>query len=133
MVIVDTSVIFKWFDTSEDNREQAIDLLIQHLSNKEVITTSDLLLYEITNAWSTKSKLPNSRIRMNLTRLEKYALNIAAVNFRLLDKAFTLSRKYSISVYDASYAVLAQEKQCIFITADRKLVEKLNLSFIKLL
>lgn len=133
MVIVDTSVIFKWFDTSEDNREQAIDLLIQHLSNKEVITTSDLLLYEITNAWSTKSKLPHSRIRMNLTRLEKYALNIAAVNFRLLDKASTLSRKYSISVYDASYAVLAQEKQCTLITADRKLVEKLNLSFIKLL
>jgi len=43
-----------------------------------------------------------------------------------------LSRLYKVSVYDASYVVLAKSLGADFITADEKLVGKMkNLEFVK--
>lgn len=131
MVIIDTSVVFKWFDESEPLRPQAKVLLDNHLSGLNKIFIPDLLLYEAANAWSTKTKLTTGEITDNLAGLEKYALNITAVNFGLLRKAAAFSKKYHVSVYDATYAVLAKEKKSRLITADNKFVSQVSLPFVK--
>src|SRR3989344_8786293 len=111
MVIIDTSVVFKWFSADEDNRQLAEKILEKHLLGQNQIIIPDLLLYEITNAWCTKTKIDVSVIRKNLLALKKYSLNITPVNFDLLKRACELSAKYKVSVYDAIYAVLAKEKK----------------------
>lgn len=131
MVVVDASVIYKWFDKSEENRDLAIQILEDHLSGENKIIILDLTLYELSNAWSTKSKLPLPKIKINLWDLQKYNLEIESVTFDLLNKTMEMAKEYGISVYDASYIVLAKEQKCNLITADEKLVSRVNLLYVK--
>ena len=131
MIIIDSSIIFKWFDTSEEFYLQARVLLRQHLSKNYEILIPALLLYEITNAWATKTNLDEKDIKDNLDRLEKYSLKIISTNFEQLKKAAKFSKKYQVSVYDAIFTVIAEEKKCDLITADDKFANKVNLPFVK--
>lgn len=131
MVIVDASIVFKWFDANEQLHAVAQALLKRHLSGEEEILVPNLLLYEVTNAWVTKTRLGQEEISDNLTRLEKYKLNIAPVDFKLLHSISRFSKNYGISAYDATYAILAQEREYDLITADDKFANKVKLSFVK--
>lgn len=130
MVIIDTSVAYKFF-TSEENQEQALNILQKHKQGDEVIMIPDLLLYEIANAWSTKTSISPSQIDINLNDLKEANFKIAVVDFELITEVIDLSRKYKISVYDACYAALAKKNDCILITADDKFADKVNLPFVK--
>src|SRR3989338_545149 len=131
MIIIDSSVIFKWFNATEEFHLQAKALLKQHLLKNNEILIPTLLLYEITNAWATKTKLDEKDIKDKLKRLEKYSLKMIPINFTLLKTAAGFSKKYRVSVYDATYAVIAEEKKCDLITADDKFADKINLQFVK--
>lgn len=133
MIVIDSSVVFKWFDETEEGSAQALQILHDHLSKNNDIFVPGLILYEVTNAWSTKSVLKFEEIIGNLKLLKKYSLKIKEVDFNILEKAISISKKYKVSVYDAVYAVLAKEKKCLLITADKKFAEKVNFSFVKLL
>jgi len=130
MVIIDTSVVYKWFTTTEEKREEAKEFLVHHLNNIEPIWVPDLLLYEIVNAWTTKTVLTKREVNDNISLLQTYELTIIPSTFRLLIKASDLAKKYAISVYDAVYIALAEENRCAVITADEKLIKKVNLPFV---
>lgn len=131
MVVLDTSVIFKWFSTNEDNEDKALSLLSAHQDQKNIILVPNLLLYELANAWATKASLPLASIKTFLKDLQDANLKIETVNFKLLEKAAIIAKKYKTSLYDAVYIALAKQKKCQLITADEKLVEKVKLPFIK--
>lgn len=132
MVVIDTSIAYKWFSTKkEENLSQALKLLKAHLSKKEELIAPDILIYELTNAWATKTKLPIEKIKVFLKDFEEIGIRIEAISFELIDKAIKFAKDYQVSVYDASYAVLAQKKKCNYITADFKFKNKVNLPFIK--
>ena len=132
MVVIDTSVAYKWFSTEkEGDLSYALKLLEAHLHNKETITAPNLIIYELANAWSTKTKLSVDKIKTFLEDFEETGLKIEPMTFDLIEKAVEFSKNYHVSVYDATYAVLAKEKKCDLITADSKFVEQINLPFIK--
>jgi len=133
MVVVDTSVVFKWTDKNEDLRDKALLILHNHLKKIERIIIPDLLFYEVANAWVTKSSLTLKATYDNLDDLRDSDLMIESANFDLLQKAISFSKKYNVSVYDATYAVLAQENQCDLITADEKFAKQVKLPFVKTL
>jgi len=109
----------------------ALKILDDHVKNKNSITVPDLFLYEITNAWATKKNFKLDFINENLNLLEKYSLIIAHLDFTLMKKTAAVSRKYKISVYDASYAVLAEKNGCDLVTADAKFADQVNLPYVK--
>lgn len=131
MIIVDATIVFKWFDNTEKGYTQARILLERHLLKQGEIIIPDLLPYEVGNAWSTKSILDIDKILENISLLEEYLPKQILINFKLIKKACQFSKKYNVSVYDASYAVIAEEKECDLITADEKFADKVNLPFIK--
>lgn len=128
MVVVDASVAYKWWDQKEELSEDAQIFLKNHINK---ILVPDLMLYELANAWSTKTKLAISDVKSNLEDLEKLNLQIEPITFKLLTKAVDFSKKYNVSVYDASYAVLARAKKCDLVTADTKFVNQVNLPYVK--
>lgn len=133
MVVIDTSVAFKWFSTDEDDSKTALEILDAHIKNKNPILIPDLFYYEITNAWVTKKGFKIEYISENLALLEKYLLTAVQLNFAAFKMALSMSKKYKISVYDAAYAVLAEKNQCNLITADEKFAKQVNLTFVKTL
>lgn len=131
MIIVDATVVFKWFDNRENGYTQARILLEKHLLKHDEIAIPDLLLYEVGNAWSTKSTLNIDKILENINLLEEYLPKQIPINFKLIKKACQFSKRYGVSVYDATYAIIAEEKGCDLITADDKFANKVNLPFVK--
>lgn len=131
MVVVDASIAYKWFDENEIDFDKADLLLEKHLSKKEPLFAPDLIVYELANAWGTKTKIGKSEACENLSAFEEANINLAGFNYNLLSKAIKFSGKYKVSVYDAVYAVLAQEKECDLITADAKFADQVGLPFVK--
>lgn len=134
MVVVDTSIIYKWITEEDaDTNIPALRLLHQFLDGKENIVIPDIVLYELANALSTKTNLTLEEIEQAWNLFGKLNLNVINPSLKFIRKSMIFSRKYHVSVYDASYAVLAMEKNCILLTADSKFVKQINLPFIKLL
>ena len=131
MVIVDASCVYKWFDEKEIDFDKANLLLEKHLSKKESLGAPDLIVYELANAWGTKTKIGKSEALENLSAFEDANINLIGFNYNLFSKAIVFGKKYKVSVYDAAYAVLAKEKKCNLITADDKFVDQVNLPFVK--
>lgn len=131
MVIIDSSVVFKWFDRGEILNEEAMKLLEEHLSSRIPIFIPELIFYELTNAWATKSALTEEEIIKNLQTLLEYNLNIISVEQTLFENIVRFSKKYRVTTYDGVYAILAEENQCDLVTADDKFADKLNLPFVK--
>lgn len=134
MVIADASIIYKWV-TEEDTDPDtpALKLLRQFLDGKEDVSIPDIVLYELANALSTKTNLTFKEVQEAWNLFERLNLNVVNPSLKFIRKSIEFSRKYHVTVYDASYAVLALEKNCIFLTADSKFVKKINLPFVKLL
>ena len=132
MVILDTSIIYKWI-TEEDTDiiSPALKLLHKFRTGKENVSIPDIVLYELANALSTKTNLTFKEVEQAWNLFERFNLNIVAPTLKFIRKSIKFSRKYHVSVYDASYAVLAIEKKCILFTADAKFVKQTALPFIK--
>lgn len=134
MVIVDTSIVYKWIAEEESGADNpALKLLGQFLKGKEDVLIPDITLYELANALSTKTNLTFKEIEQSWNLFEKFNLSVVNPSLKFIRESLKFSRKYRVSVYDASYAVLALEKNCILFTADSKFAKKINLPFIKLL
>lgn len=132
-LILDASVVIKWF-LEENLSQKAIEYRKQHLGKKITLVAPSLLNLEIINALCTKSGVS---LKAVLSAIEVfYFTNIKEYPFvkLLAQKATRLSRKYQVSIYDASYIALAQKFNCQFITADKKLYQKIkSLKLVKLL
>ncbi|MBI4078887.1 MAG: type II toxin-antitoxin system VapC family toxin [Candidatus Levybacteria bacterium] len=133
MTVVDASVVYKWFDQKEPSFEQAIALLETHIQGKTILLAPDILIYELTNAWTTKTAITVQGAKTNLLKFQELGVELQPYTFPFMQKVMMFAQKYHVTMYAASYAVLAQEKKCTLITADAKFVRQVNKPFVKLL
>jgi predicted nucleic acid-binding protein len=133
MVVLDTSVIIKWF-VEEKSSKRALTWLEKHIKGTEKIVVPSLFFYEIANVLRYKKELPLNEIWKVIEYLFRLNLKIEEVNSELIMRAVLLAREKEISVYDATFVVLAVIYHIPFYTADKKLYEKLKeFNFVKLL
>jgi predicted nucleic acid-binding protein len=79
-----------------------------------------------------KTKLPEAAIMEAMHYIFDLELSAFTLGQQEYLEAVRLSRLYEVSVYDASYVVLAHSLGALFITADERLVRKMeNMSFIR--
>ncbi len=132
-IIIDTSVIYKWIAEEEpkEEMEKAYQLMDRHIQGEEVCISMDLIFYELGNILSMRKDLSMSEIMTAWNRFLDFKIQIVSTTEKNITAAVKLAKVHGITVYDASYVVLAQDKNCNFITADRKLVSKVNLPFVK--
>lgn len=135
MVILDASVIYKWF---VDEEPQKITITARKLRDKFIkggqsVLAPTILLYELANAFAFKTSLELRYIRKFWAKFTEYNIPVISPNAEFMEKAISFSKKYSVSVYDSSYAVLALENKCDLITADDKFAKQVNLPFVKTL
>ncbi len=127
MIILDASVINKIFLPIEEGRNKAKQIIERHINKLEQVIVPDLLYYEIANTLVTKTQVPVSTVLKALKRLYSFNFEVFHPLEKDMRKISKFAKKYKISVYDASYAVLAQEKRCNLVTADQKFVKLVNL------
>ncbi len=133
MIVLDASIILKLIFEEKDT-PLALQLRENHITRKEKIAAPELLYYELANVLAAKVPIPVKNASSALAEI----FNLEIVTFTLGAEEFlssiSLSRKYKISVYDASYVILAERLKCDFVTADVQLFRKTkDLKFVRLL
>jgi predicted nucleic acid-binding protein len=126
MIVLDASVVLKWIFDDEDGSERAARLKDAHVDGHEIVAVPDLLFYEIGNALATKTRLTEVAIEEAFSLLWEFSLERFDLGLDEFQGGLVLSRKYKITLYDAAYVELSRRLKCPFVTADKKLYEKVK-------
>jgi predicted nucleic acid-binding protein len=126
MIVLDSSVALKWIFADEGGAEHALRVRDDHISGKSEIAVPSLFFYEIANVLATKVKLSTEEVLEAFELISAFELNVHELDSPEYLEAMTLAMKQRVSVYDASYHLLASRLGCRFLTADRKFWEKVK-------
>lgn len=124
-LILDSSVIAKWFFPEADN-DKALALKDSFIHSDISISIPLLLFYEMNNILKTATQ--SLRIdKKEAGKVYKAFLHLPFVVYSsqaLMNSTLEIAIKYNISSYDAAYIALAEYLQVMFVTADEKLLKK---------
>jgi predicted nucleic acid-binding protein len=130
-LVLDTSVIIKWYRQGEVLAQQALALRTAYLAGEVTVSVPSLLVYEVTNVLRYKNDLSADQVKEAVQSLFDMDLDIMSPSLLIIDQAVELARTYNITVYDATFVALAQALSATFVTADERLAQRLaDLSFV---
>lgn len=124
-VIVDASVVVKWFVEEEYSREAR--LMRDAYANRLIdIAAPSLLPYEVLNALKYSGAFGEEELKEVAKTLEDFQLTLYNLEGKLAEKSVELAMRKGITIYDASYVALAQILNTELYTADEKLIRKVR-------
>ena len=133
IMILDSSVIFKWF-FDEEGTDRALAILQDIQKEKISMFAPRLLFYEIGNSLLYHKPFTEDKIKYASKILEELSFSFYDFTFQEWNTIIDEAHHYNISFYDYSYLFLAKQLNTQLITADTKLFKKnKNLGFVKLL
>src|SRR3990167_10275511 len=124
--VIDASYVLV-FLLPDEHQDQVDDLFSKYTSGDVYFVAPTLLPYEVANALSASIK------RKRITKIQAQNLLEAFLDFSFpllsiqFKQALSLSQKYQISLYDASYLVLSQTLQYPLLTFDKQLKSFISL------
>jgi predicted nucleic acid-binding protein len=124
-IVVDASVIAKWFIEEEDS-EKAAKIRNQFIEGQMELISPNLLHYEVLNALKYSKLFSNEELTSAVTSLENYGIIQVPLNGEYAQKVIIMSLENEISIYDAAYIGLAEILNIKIYTADRRLAKKLK-------
>lgn len=137
--IIDTSVILAFYLPQESYKEQALRLLKDYIMGKRNLVISSLTWYEVLNAISCLLRGLKGKVTISLEQAREIitAINLLDLEkkdiYGIEDRILELTKKYSLSAYDASYLAIAEKFNLYLITGDERFYNsvKKDFSFIK--
>ena len=123
--VLDTSVVLKWTRRDEILADRALALLTAYLNGLAQITVPVLLAYEVANVLRYKTDLATGDIEVAVQALFDLDLTWATPTAAVMRRAVWLAREYDTTVYDATFAAMAETVDADFVTADERLARRL--------
>jgi predicted nucleic acid-binding protein len=129
-MVVDASVAVKWHLQDEIYGPQADLLLTRFTQGKTNLIAPDYIRYEVPAAITVASRSATPRIHQAQAHeaIEEFlalALTMIGSNEVIL-AAYRLVQQYEVVFYDGLYLAVAQKLGVPFITADRKLYDRIS-------
>ena len=125
LLVTDTSVILKWYK-EEIYSEIAVKIKDKFVEGVHEIVVPDLILYELANAMRYDKGFDDDLIKQSIRQLVDLEIDITIPAEGLISESVDYARKYDISIYDAVYVALANQLDAMFVTADKKLFDKIK-------
>ena len=122
-MVVDASLVLKWYLMDEEWGQEAVWFLEQHVAGNMVLFAPTILTYEVLNALLVAERI--GRIAEETT--ERAFEGFVELEIEFSDPfvdypdILSLARSFHRSVYDASYISLANKKNIDFVTGDKRL------------
>lgn len=124
LAVVDASVVVKWFNL-EEYSENAEELKERHLKGELILVSPVLMVFEVLNVLRYSPELGADDVRETLSGLLGIQVRLYPVE-EWLSNAVSLAFERGMTVYDVSYAALANHLACLFYTADSKLLDRVG-------
>lgn len=125
-VVLDSSVVIKWFRKHETLHKQALELRRAYLDGLLFIHVPDLLIYEIANVLRYKPDMDQMKVKQAMQSLFDMWIDIQYMEPTVMESAIEIAYSYNVTVYDAAFVALADQLEAHFITADEGLARKLR-------
>ena len=133
-VVLDTSVVIKWFRQEEVLARQALALRHAYLDGEIAISAPSLLVYELANVLRYKGDLTTEQVQEAVRSLFDTGLELVPPQSTVMRRAVEIARVCEATVYDTAFAALAESLSATFITADERLARHLDpLSLVRFL
>ena len=117
-LIVDASVVAKWFNEGESHEREALALQSAWISGRIQLHSPSLVTYEVCNSIWKNPNIDDEKAE-SLSKLAiRLKPNLIFVEERESSETMSLARKRKITVYDAIYIVLSKFRRCPLISAD---------------
>jgi predicted nucleic acid-binding protein len=121
LLILDTSVIVKWFfKDKEKNKEKADIILDRYMNNEIKVVVPELAIFELANVLKNKIKKYKHEQLDIIDRLYRMGI-IFYIDKEILKKAVDIAIDIDESVYDCIFLATAEYFDGKFITDDKKL------------
>lgn len=121
--VVDASVVAKWF-LEERHSEEARVLRDSFAKGILSLAVPSLLFYETLNVLRYTGLYTEDELAEVPKALSEYGFEVWAPSGKLLEETASMSLRYDITVYDASYVALAVHLDIPLYSADMELVKK---------
>ncbi len=122
-VVVDASVIVKWF-LVERHSEEAVQLRDAFATGKIAVLVPSLLFYEVLNTLMCSGVYSEEELVMAARSLSKYGFQVCQPKGKILEETARIGVKHETTIYEAAYLAVSQEEEAIFYTADSQLVQR---------
>ncbi len=119
--IVDSSVIVKWLNTTdEEDIDAANNLLTDAVDGKIELLTPELAKYEIGNVLLKRKQLTPNQAYISLTTAYALPITFVTESEDLARESFSLAYNNDITYYDASFLSLAKYYKATLVTENIK-------------
>jgi len=126
VVVLDTSVIMKWFRAGETLAAEATALRQAYYEDQLNVVAPDLIPYELANALRYSSSVSQADSVSAMESLYALGIEIMPATSARIARALDPAYQHDITVYDAAFVALAEELEADFVTADEKLMRKVQ-------
>lgn len=129
LIVPDTSVLIKWLLVNEADAHRALALRKAYIEGRVLLALPTLALYEVASVLQHQRGVSEATAAKFLAAM--VALNIPAISPEppVLSRAIRLGRTTGLSLYDAVFALLADETGGTWVTADKHALRRLPLGF----
>lgn len=118
-IVLDSSVVVKWFST-ETKSVEALKLLDSHIQGTVELTISEILICEIGNALRYKPDYDIQKWKTALAQLYNLHMNLTHLTEDLASMTGEIAYEGKVTFYDALPVAIAENRKTICITADEE-------------
>ncbi len=124
-VVVDASVVVKWFVEEEYTRE-ALMLRDAYREGLVDLIAPSLLPYEVLNALKYSGAFGEDELKDIAGILDSLQITLYDIEGDYSAETVKVAMRKGLSIYDASYVALAVIEQAMLYTADEKLLRRIS-------
>jgi predicted nucleic acid-binding protein len=130
-MILDASVAANWFLKGERYEVESLRLRQDYEEGNVVLQPPSLILYEVCNTiWKRRDIAAEQTGKLAeavSSYLGNFTVSLSPQSYR---RAVSNARAWNVTVYESSYATMAQETNSPLITADEDLTKRLSRVFV---
>jgi len=122
-VVVDASVVLKWYLPDEQGTDQALSLLAEFMEGNLILHAPDLIDYEFVNAMWVAGQRGRMSVQDRNASVNNFLnIEIVKTNIKMfIESLLTLATEYHRSCYDAAYLALSNTIDAPLVTGDKRL------------
>jgi predicted nucleic acid-binding protein len=123
-VVLDVSLMAKWFLSDEELQQESQHILNDYVDGKIEVVLPRLAVYEMGNILfvaSVRKRVTRQVCKKDLENFSKYPFEYIEPDY---ESTMVVSLKYGISFYDSVYVTLASDLKIPLVTGDNRLWQK---------